>query len=133
MTSPTNSNSNQKPFDHPFQNDLCQNQNTQSSLYFTKVRPTLATVGHIFSDMGGPVMTAGFFHGFLRYVSEDYLRVVKRYPSGSSIILTGLALKIMGNSFVDNYSNKPLLNSATVKIGLANHKEEATEKKLEKN
>ena len=94
MNPPTDFNSNQKPID----NSSGQNQNHNSSWYFRNVKPILGTTGYVFSEIGGPVMTAGLFHGFARNISEDYLKLVRRYPSGAVVFLTGLALRGVGNS-----------------------------------
>jgi len=104
MTSPTDPNFNQKPIDSLSQNLSDQNQDFNSSWYFRNVRPLIRTTGYVFSETGGPIMTAGLFHGFARNISEDYLKLVRRYPSGSVVFLTGIALRLIGNSLIDSYS-----------------------------
>lgn len=111
MTSPTDPNFNQKPI---YSENSDQNADLNSSWYFRNVRPMIGTAGHAFSDLGAPVMTAGFVHGLARNISVDYLISMRRYPSGAVVFLTGLAIKAIGNSLVNNYTTGSLSNSITV-------------------
>lgn len=93
-------------FDSSSQNSINQSMSLNSSSYFRNVKPWIRTTGYVFSEMGGPIMTFGMFHGFARKISGDYFHSVRKYPSGALIFLTGLALRVLGNSLIENYTTK---------------------------
>jgi len=87
----------------PSSNQPHHSPNASPSLYFNRFRPVVATAGYIFSDISGPIMAAGCVHGCGRNLSENYLKTVKRYPSGAMIFLTGLALNTISDSLIETY------------------------------
>jgi len=79
---------------YPHSDDLQENRFDQH----------LENIGYRSSQVAGPVMAAGILHGVARNVSSTYPSRL-RGLSGFSIFWTGLALRIIGNTVVNNYKS----------------------------
>lgn len=110
------------PINQNPQNQTNQSQKNKSSWNEHEVKSIMKTTGYGISATGLPIMTLGFFHGFARNISTEYLKKFSKCPSGAFVFLLGLGMHLFGNSIQNSFSNSSERSPYLFKIEVNNKK-----------